>query len=173
MARPEKEAAVQEITDVFQRATSVFITDYKGLNVENLSQLRSNCREASVEYRVVKNTLARIAARNAGVEEMVDHFVGPSAIAFTFDDPSSPARVISDFAKKNNKPTIKVSLFEGAFYGPDRVEDIAALPSKQELLARVVGGLNAPIQGFVGTLNGLLSKFVRTLDAVREQKENG
>ena len=173
MARPEKEAAVQEITEVLEKATSVFVTDFKGLDVEHLSEFRNNCRQASVEYRVVKNTLARIAARNAGVEEMVDHFVGPSAIAYTFDDPSSPARVISDYAKKNEKPTIKVSLFEGAFYGPDRVEDIAALPSKDELLARVVGGLNAPIQGFVSTLNGLLSKFVRTVDAVREQKENG
>ncbi len=171
MARPEKELAVQEITDTFKNATSIFVTDYKGLDVEKMSEFRRNCRDASVEYKVVKNTLARMAAKNAGYDEMVEYLTGPTAIAYTFEDPSSPARVISDFTKNEDKPEIKMSLFEGVFYGPDKVEAIAKLPTKDELLAKLAGGFKSPIQGFAGALNGLLSKFVRTLDAVREEKE--
>lgn len=171
MARPEKEATVQEITETFKNATSIFVTDYQGLNVEKISQFRRNCREKSVEYKVIKNTLARIAAKNAGFEQMADYLQGPSAIAYTFEDPSSPAKVISDFAKENDKPQIKMSLFEGVFYGPEKVEQIASLPTKDELLSKMVGSLKSPIQGFAGCLSGLLGNFVRTLDAVREQKE--
>lgn len=172
MARPEKIAAVEEITEILQNASGVFVTDYKGLNVEKLSDLRAKCREDAVHYVVVKNTLARIAARNAGYKELETSFRGPSAIAYSYDDPSAPARVVSEFAKKTEKPTIKVSLFEGVFYGPEKVEAIASLPSKQELIAKVVYGFNSPIQGLVGCLSGVLSQLVRTLDAVREQKQS-
>ena len=172
MVRPEKAAAVEEITEILQNAAGVFVTDYKGLNVEKMSELRAKCREDAVHYVVVKNTLARIAAKNAGYEELEASFKGPSAIAYSYDDPSAPARVVIEFAKKIEKPTIKVSLFEGVFYGPEKVEAIASLPSKQELLAKIVGGFNSPIQGFVGCLSGILSQLVRTLDAVRDQKQN-
>ena len=142
------------------------------VNVEALSALRRKCREASVEYVVVKNTLARIAAKEAGWEELVEHLRGPSAVAYTKGDASSPARIISEFAKKTNKPKIKVSLFEGQFYGPDRIEEIASLPSKEVLIARLLGSFNAPVQGFVGTLNGLVQKMVGTIDAVRAKRES-
>lgn len=171
MARPEKVAAVEEVVEIFKQSSSIFLTDFKGLDVEKISDFRRQCREASVGYLVIKNTLARLAAQEVGWEEMVEHLKGPSAIAYGGDDPSVPARIITKFAKKNEKPAIKVSYFEGVFYGPDRVKEIAELPSKDELLARVVGGFNAPIQGFVGGLSGLLQKFVRTLDAVKVSKE--
>ena len=170
MARPEKVAAVEQITEILGNAKSVFVADFQGLNVEQISSLRKKCREDKVQFLVVKNKLARIAAKNAGRDEMEDHFKGPSAIAFTYDDPSAPARVISTFAKDTEKPAIKVSLFEGNFYGPEQVKVIAALPPREVLLSKVLYGLNSPIQGFAGALNGLLSKLVRTLDAVRESK---
>ena len=172
MARPEKEAAVAEMVEIFEKSKGVFLTDFKGLNVEMISDFRRQCREASVGYRVVKNTLARLAVKNVGWDEMTPHLEGPLAIAYSFEDPSAPARVIKEFTKKVEKPQIKVSYFEGAFYGPDRVAEIAALPSKEELLAKVVGGFNAPIQGFVGGLSGLLQKLVMTLDAVRGAKQD-
>ena len=171
MARPEKEAAVQEIADIFEQAKGVFVTDYKGLNVEQMSTFRSKCREASVSYKVIKNTLARRASEKAGYNELIEHLKGPSAIAYSYDDPSAPARIITEFTKKSEKPQIKVSIFEGNFYGPEKVAAIAALPPKEVLLAKVVGGFNAPIQGFVGSLGGILSKLVRTLDAVKQSKE--
>jgi len=171
MARPEKEAAVQDIAEILENAQSVFVTDFRGLNVEKMQQLRRKCREASVSYRVVKNTLGRIAAKQAGYESMVDYLTGPSAIAYSYDDPSAPARVIRDFAKAEEKPVIRMSIFEGEFYGPEKIAVIAALPTKTELLAKMLGSLNSPVQGFAGSLHGLLRKFVATLDAVRAHKE--
>ena len=171
MARAEKETAVQELTEIMEKARGVFITDYQGLNVEKLSELRKKCRESSVRYKVVKNTLARLAAKKAGVGDMAQCLEGPSAIAYSFDDPSAPARVVTEFAKKHEKPSIKASLFEGVFYGPDRVEEIANLPPKEVLIARLMGGLNAPIQNLVGALSDILRKLVLVVDAVKTSKE--
>jgi len=172
MARPEKEAAVKEVAEILENAKGVFVTDFQGLNVEMMSEFRQKCRETSVNYRVVKNTLARLAAKKAGRDEMVEYFHGPSAIAYSYDDPSAPARIITEFAKKVEKPKIKVSLFEGVFYRPERVEEIASLPPKDVLLAQLMGEFNAPIQDFVGILKGLLQKLVMTLDAVKNIKGN-
>jgi large subunit ribosomal protein L10 len=170
MQRSEKETVVQDVTDIFMKAKSVFVTDYEGLTVEKMSVLRRKCRASSVEYRVVKNTLAKMAADKAGKAEINPYFKGPSAIAYSFEDASAPARIIKEFFKENQKPKVKFTLFEGQFYGPDRLDEIAALPSRNELIARVLGGFNAPIQGLAGALSGILSKLVRTLDAVRESK---
>ena len=173
MARPEKEAFVEEVAEILEKARGVFITDFQGLNVEKMGDLRRRCREASVGYRVVKNTLARLAAKKAGWDEMVNYFEGPSAIAYSYDDPSAPARIIAEFAKKAEKPRIKFSLFEGVFYGPERVEEIASLPPREVLLAQMLRGFTSPIQGFVGSLHGLLRKLVMTFDAIRNAKEEG
>ena len=170
MLRKEKEVLVDSITQIFKEAKSVFLTDFEGLNVESFEELRHKCRESSVGYCVIKNTLARIAAKRAGRDEIIEYFEGPSAIAYSYDDPSAPARVISEFVKKSDKPTIKVSLFEGNFYGPEKVKEIASLPTKEVLLGNVVRGFNAPIQNLVGDLYGLLQKFVMTIDAVRGSK---
>ena len=171
MARPEKETAVKEIADILEKATAVFVTDYQGLNVAKMTELRAKFREQDVGYRVVKNTLTRIAAKQVGYDEMVDYLEGPSALGYSFTDPSLPAKVIKDFSEEENKPVIKMTIFEGTFYGPDRVDEIAELPTKSELLTRLARGVNAPLQGFAGNLNALMSKFVRTLNAVKEKKE--
>jgi len=173
MAQPEKEAVIRDVTELFRSSKSVFITDFSGLNVEKMMLLRQKCRESKVGYLVVKNTLARISAEKAGWKQIGDYFKGPSAIAFSYDDPSSPARVIREFNKIHDKPKIKVSLFEGVFYGPESMDTIAALPPKKELLARVVGGFNSPIQGLAGVLSGVLRKLVGTLEAVRSHQEKG
>jgi large subunit ribosomal protein L10 len=171
MAQSEKETFIRELTEIFQKSKSVFVTDFSGLNVENIMRFRKKCGETRVSFLVVKNTLARISAKQAGFEQIGKYFKGPSAIAYSYDDPSSPARVIKEFNKTNNKPQIKVSLFEGVFYGPESIDVIASLPSRNELIAKVLGGLNSPIQGLVGSLHGLLQKLVRTLDAVKTHKE--
>ena len=172
MARPEKEAAVQDIAEILDKAKGVFVTDFEGLNVEEISEFRSKCRESSVQYLVVKNTLAKLAADRAGWNELENYFSGPSALAFSYDDPAAPARVIKEFTRKFDKPQIKVSIFEGMFYGPDKVEAIASLPSKEELLTRMVRGFNNPIHGLVGNMSGIINKLVRTLEAVRQNQQN-
>ncbi|MFO7890688.1 MAG: 50S ribosomal protein L10 [bacterium] len=171
MPTPEKEAVIKEVSEVFKKAQGIFITDYKGLNVAQMTELRHKCRESSVGYRVIKNTLAKIAAREVGYNEMVEYLQGPSAIAFSYEDASAPARIISEFAKKAEKPTIKMSIFEGNFYGPAKVKEIANLPSKNEMYTQLVRGVNSPLQGLVGNLNGILLKLVRTLVSVKEKKE--
>jgi len=170
MKRSEKETVVQDMTEIFEKAKSVFVTDYEGLTVAKISVLRQKFRASAVEYRVVKNTLAKMAADKAGKSEINLYFKGPSAIAYSFEDASAPARIIKDFFKDNQKPKVKFSFFEGEFYGPAKLDEIAALPSRNELIARMLNGLNAPIQGLVGSLNGILSKLVRTLDAVRDSR---
>lgn len=172
MARPEKEAAVRDIVEILKSARGVFVTDYKGLDVEQMTELRNKCRENSVKYRVIKNTLAGIAAKEIGFDEMVEYFKGPSALAYSYDDPSAPARVVTAFAKKADKPTIKMSIFEGVFYGQEKVNAIASLPSLDELYSKLIGSINSPLQGLVGCLNGILRKFVMTLSAIRESKED-
>lgn len=171
MPRPEKEAVVEEVAEILNNAKSVFVTDFEGLDVAEISELRRKCREASVGYRVVKNTLARLAVKKIGCEEMVPYLEGPSALAYSYDDPSAPARVIAEFARTVEKPKIKMSRFEGLFFGPDKVAEIAALPSKDVLIAKLIGGLNAPMQRLIGGLGGLVQKLVRTIDAVRAEKE--
>ncbi|MCJ7813235.1 50S ribosomal protein L10 [bacterium] len=171
MPTPEKEAVVTEVIKILESAKSVFITDFQGLNVKMISEFRQMCRETSVGYRVVKNTLIRLAAKKVGMNEMVDSLSGPSALAYSYEDSSAPARVISEFKKKADRPTIKVALFEGEFYGPESVQDIVALPSKSILLSQLLGGLRAPIQGLMSGLHGLLYKLVITLDEVKKVKE--
>jgi large subunit ribosomal protein L10 len=170
MQRSEKETVVQDVTEIFQKAKSVFVTDYEGLTVEKMSVLRQKFRASAVEYRVVKNTLAKMAADKAGKGEINAYFKGPSAIAYSFEDASAPARIIKEFFKDNQKPKVKFTIFEGEFLGPERLDEIAALPSRTVLIARVLGGFNAPIQGLAGALGGILSKLVRTVDAVRESR---
>ena len=170
MPRPEKEAAVKEIAEILENAKSVFVTDFQGINVEKMNEFRRKCREVSVSYIIVKNTLARLAAKKAGWSDIEKHFQGPSAIAFSYDDPSAPAKVITEFARVEKKPSIKMSIFEGTFYGPDSVNEVATLPPKDVLLGKIVSGLNSPIQGLTSGLSGLIQKLVRTVDAVRESQ---
>jgi large subunit ribosomal protein L10 len=171
MARPEKEKKVQELTEKFRSAKAVYLTDFTGLDVIKATELRKKLREASVEYRVVKNTLAQLAAKNAGCDLLLDYLTGPTGLAFGIKDPIIPAKILTEFSKDNEKLKVKVGLMEGRVYDPRAVKQLAALPGREELLAQVLSGLQSPISGFVGALGGLLQKLVGTLDAIAKQNE--
>lgn len=171
MARPEKERVVAEVSEGLARARGIYVADFSGLNVEEVTELRKTLREAKVQYRVVKNTLARRSVRQAGCEALLPHLTGPTAFALSFDDPAVPARVIRDFARKKSKPTIKAILFEGELVDASRLDEICDLPSREVMLARVLGTMNAPLSRLVYTLNGVLAQLVRVLDAIRAQRE--
>jgi large subunit ribosomal protein L10 len=171
MPKPEKVAAVEEIAQKLKQAKSVFLTDFSGLNVEDINELRRSFREASVEYRVVKNTLARLSAKSAGYDDLLDYLEGPTALAFGVEDPTAPGKVITKFAKDKAKPTIKACMFEGVLIGTDRISEIINLPSKEELLAKCAFTLNAPLSGLASALNGILRNLVYVLDGVKNQKE--
>jgi large subunit ribosomal protein L10 len=170
--RPGKAESVEAITKKFSAAKSIFLTDYSGLTVEAITQLRRDLRKSKVEYLVVKNTLARISARNAGYEAIVPHLDGPTAVALGMDDPVAPARVIANFVKGDrDKPKIKACLLEGQLYEGAQAIELAKLPSRNELIAKLLGSMNAPLSGMAQVLSGVLRNFVYALNAVAEKKK--
>ncbi|MDI6739895.1 MAG: 50S ribosomal protein L10 [Candidatus Edwardsbacteria bacterium] len=173
MARADKEKQVQELTEIFKRAKSVYLTDFKGLDVNRTTELRKKFREQAVEYRVVKNTLAQLAAKNAGYDALLDYLTGPTGLAFGVTDPIIPAKVLTAFIKDETvKLSVKVGVVEGKMVSPKEVKQLALLPTRDVLLSQVLAGLQSPIAGFVGALGGILQKFVGTVDAIAKQKES-
>lgn len=172
MPTAEKVTVVDEITKRLQESKSVFLTDFTGLNVAQMTELRRAFKNASVHYEVVKNTLARRSAQSANCEAIMDYLEGPTALAFGISDPSAPARVIKEFRKTAEKLQVKACLFEGVFIGPERVADIANLPSRDVLLSQLLGVLNAPVSKLAVSLNAVLTKLALAVDAVKKQKES-
>jgi len=170
VARPEKEAVVKELTDKFSSAKSLVITDYLGLNVAEMTELRSKLREAGVEFKVVKNTLATIAANDVEMEEMTDYFSGPTAIAFGEDDAVSPAKVLVEFAKDHEVLEIKAGLLNGEIISKEKVESLAEIPSREELLAKAFASMKAPLSGLVNVLQGNIRGLVQVLNQIKEEK---
>ena len=170
MARPEKEAVVEELTDKFSSAKSLVITDYLGLNVAEMTELRSKLREAGVEFKVVKNTLATIAANDVEMEEMTEYFSGPTAIAFGKDDAVSPAKVLVEFAKDHEVLEIEAGLLNGEIISKEKVESLAEIPSREELLAKAFAGMKAPLTGLVNVLQGNIRGLVQVLNQIKEEK---
>jgi len=171
MPRPEKVAVVDEIAEKMERTQSLFLTDFTGLDVEAINELRRLLRENDVEYRVVKNTLARLAADKAGREDLKPYLIGPTAMAFGYQDPLLPARLIGQFAQKTGKPAVKVILFEGQILEKDALDRLKNLPSRDQLLAQLLGGLNSPVTGLVMVLKGLLREVVGLVDAIAKDRE--
>ncbi|HHW92757.1 MAG TPA: 50S ribosomal protein L10 [Firmicutes bacterium] len=171
MARPEKEAMVAELKEKLDQARAAIITDYRGLNVAALTELRRRMREQGLEYKVVKNTLTRFAARELGLDDLEPYLEGPTAIAFSYEDPVAPAKVIMGFAKEHKQLGIKAGLLRGKVIRPEGVKELADLPPREILLAQVLGGLQAPIAGLANVLNGVPRSLVYALEAIRKQKE--
>ncbi|MCG3157979.1 MAG: 50S ribosomal protein L10 [bacterium] len=169
--RPEKQEVVTDLAARLSAARSVFVTDYSGLTVEAITRLRRQLRKSNVDFRVSKNTLTRLAATQVGMKDIVPHLEGTTAIAFGMGDPAAPAKVLLDFLKNSEKPTIRAFVFEGQFYDGKLAEQISKLPSRNELLARLLGGLNAPVTGLASSLQGIVRKLAYALNAVAEQKQ--
>ncbi|KGG79795.1 50S ribosomal protein L10 [Caloranaerobacter azorensis] len=167
----QKKQIVQEIKDKIDRAQAVVLVDYRGLNVEEVNELRKKYREAGVEYKVYKNTLMRFAFKEAGLEEFNNYLTGPNAVAFSYDDPVSAAKVTSEFAKEHDKLEIKAGIVDGEIIDINRVKELANLPSREVLIAQVLGGLNGPITGFANVLQGTIRKLVYALNAIKEKQE--
>lgn len=170
----EKQAVVAEIKEKLQGTKGAVLTNYRGLTVAQDTQLRRKLREAGVEYRVVKNTMTRIAANEAGIEGLDVYLEGPTAIAISMTDPVAPAKIISDFVKENKLQVleIKAGLVEGKVIDAQGVKALASLPPKEVLIAQVLAGMQSPITGFVNVLQGTIRNVVYALDAVRQQKES-
>jgi large subunit ribosomal protein L10 len=167
----EKKQIVAELEQKLKSAKAAILADYRGIKVGDATDLRRTCRDAGVEYKVVKNTLTQIAAENVGFSELNELLAGPIAIAFGYEDPVAPAKVLMDFAKKNKKLEIKGGLIEGQVVGPAQIKNLADLPSREVLLSQVLRGFNGPLTNLCSVLQGPMRKLVYALQAVQEQKE--
>lgn len=166
-----KKQIVLDIKDKMEKAQGMVFYDYRGLTVEEVSDLRNKFREAGVEYRVLKNSMLKRAADMLEIDGLDEHLFGPTAVAFGYDDPVSPAKVLVEYTKKLKKTEIKAGLLDGNVIGLDEVKNLADLPSRDQLLGMLAGTLNAPITGFARSLSGIISKLGYALNAVKEQKE--
>jgi len=168
--RNTKQEVVAELNGKLSAATATFVADYRGLTVEEVNDLRGKLREAGVEYKVVKNTLLKLAIKdtdNACLEEFLN---GPTALAIAGDDPVAPAKVLSDFAKANGKFELKGGSLEGKALDLDAIKALSDLPSREVLLAKMLGSINAPVSNFVGVLAAVPRSLVQVLAAVQEKK---
>jgi large subunit ribosomal protein L10 len=167
----QKDASVAELTKNFEGSTAVLLTEYRGLTVAELKELRNSIRQ-DAEYAVVKNTLTKIAANKAGISTLDDDLKGPSAIAFVHGDPVAVAKGLRAFAKAHPLLVIKGGYFDGAPLSPEEVTKLADLESREVLLAKLAGAMKATMTKAAYVFNALPTKAVRTVDALREKQES-
>jgi large subunit ribosomal protein L10 len=166
----QKQAMVAEISAQLASAQAVVLAEYRSLQVGEMTELRRKARSSGVYLRVLKNTLARRAVADTPFRGLADKMVGPLAYGIS-KDPVAAAKVLHEFAKSNEKLVIKAGAMPDVVMSPREVADLAGMPGRQELLAMLMGTMRAPVAKFVRTLNEVPGKFVRTLAAVRDQKE--
>jgi large subunit ribosomal protein L10 len=167
----QKKKIVQELHDKFARSKIVIVTDYKGLNVTTIDHLRRRLREAGIEYRVVKNSLLVRASDKTDVAAIKDYFVGPSAVALSYDDPVAPAKLLTEFAKEYDKLEIKGGVLNGKALDPNAVKSLSALPSREVLLGQFLSVLVGVPTSMVRALNNVPQRLLNVMLAVKEQKE--
>lgn len=169
--RPEKELSIAQVKEALQKAKSVVLADNLGMKVAQTTKLRKDLREAGVDMKVAKNTLVRIAAKELGIEGLDQYLHGTTTLAFSNADEVSAAKKIRDFFAKDKAPKfiVKAGILEGKVIDAKGVKELADLPSREVLLSSVLAGIQAPLTGVVGVLNGLLSSFAYALDARLKQ----
>lgn len=166
---------VNDLRQKIKKAKSIVFADYRGLKAEDINNLRSQIRDNNGETVVAKNTLLRTALKeeNVNLENIEADLKGPTTAIFSYSDPVSPIKLVVEFAKKLELPKIKSALVEGTYASADKVEEISNIPAKEVLIARMLGGLKAPLSGLTNTLSGVQRKFVYALNAIKENKEGG
>ncbi len=172
MKRSEKEQIIAEVAEVVGRARGMFFTNFSGLTVEQATELRREFYKSGIEYRVVKNTLIQKALESAtGYDRVYDKLVGPTGVAFAFDDPIAPARIIQKFSEKHNKLSLKVCVLEKEVYDGSRLSELAKLPSRKEVMAAVLGSIQAPLAGVPSVIQAVLRDLVSVVGEIEKKKQ--
>jgi large subunit ribosomal protein L10 len=175
MPTPQKETTISDISDALKGAQAVVFTDYRGLTVAQVSDLRKKLRDSDTSFAIVKNTLFKRAAEGiiANDPNIDATLNGPTAVAFAMKDPVASAKTLMDYiaANRNTPLKIKGAVVGGKYYTTEQVDALSKVPPREVLISQMLGSFNAPISGFVGTLNGIISNFVFTLQAVSDQKQ--
>jgi len=174
MIQHKKQNTVENLKERLAGAKAIILVDYKGINVEQVNKLRNLFREAQVDYLVQKNTLIKIALNELGINDLDVYLQGPTAVAISKDDEVAPAKVLIKFVKdvmeEANFPKFKGGLISGKVMNQSELQEIAQLPSREELLARLMGSMKAPLSNFVNVSQGIIRKFVYAVDALAKQK---
>jgi large subunit ribosomal protein L10 len=171
MKRSEKEAIIAEVVEKAARAVAMYFADFSKLTVAEETELRREFRKSGVEYNVVKNTLARKALQQlAGYDRVYDKLVGPTGIAFSYDDPSAPAKIIKKYSEKLGKFKLKAAVIEKQVYDATKLNELANMPSRKDMVAAILGSLQAPASGIVGAINAVARDLVYVLDAIEKKK---
>ncbi len=171
MRLQEKQSVVEDLHERFSRSKVVIVTDYKGLDVAAISDLRAKLKAAGIEYRVVKNSLLARASEETGTAKLTAFFKGPSAVAISYDDPVTPAKVLIEFAKTNDKFGIKAGVMDGKILDLDQLKALSSLPSREALLGTLLATMNAVPTNFVRVLYNVPSGLLNALQAIKEKKE--
>jgi large subunit ribosomal protein L10 len=172
MPKLEKIEAVAEMKKLFESASSLFVTDYQGLDVADMTSLRKDLRDNKVKYLVAKNTLLKLAAQEAGLESLTEHFIGPTAVAFTDDYPAVAAKVLYESFKKKELTVTKVFIVDNELHTAADMKRLADLPPKDVLVAQVVSAVESPLTSLVGSIDGFFRELVGSLDALADKKKS-
>jgi large subunit ribosomal protein L10 len=171
MKRSEKEAIITEVAEKAARAIAMYFADFSRLTVAEETELRREFRKSGVEYNVVKNTLARKALEQlTGYDRVLDKLVGPTGIAYSYDDPSAPAKIIKKFSEKTGKLQLKAAVVEKQVYDSTKLEQLANMPTRKDMVAAILGSLQAPASGIVGAINAVARDLVYVIDAIEKKK---
>ena len=172
MNREEKAQIIETLHEKANKANIALVTDFRGLDVEKMEELRGKLREQNIDFQVVKNTLAKIALKDSPHEVMTDQFKECCAVAFGYDDPVVAAKVLTEFAKKNKTFQIKFGSYEGEVLDEEKINNLSQLPGRDELIAQLLSTFNAVPSNFVGLFGNLLRNLLYALNGIKEQKES-
>lgn len=171
MKREEKEVIIGEVAELVGRARGMFFTDFSGLTVEQATELRRELRKSGIDYKVVKNTLIKKALeRVTGYDKVVDKLVGPTGVAFAYDDAVTPAKIIQKFSEKHNKLSLKVCVLERQVYDGSKLAELARLPGRKEIMASILGSVEAPLAGVPQTVAAVLRDLVSVVGEIEKKK---
>ena len=176
MNKQDKEQSVLEIKEKLDKASSIYLTDFSGLTVAQTNELRDEFFNAKVDYKVFKNTLIKKALEQSENSfsrqsvKLVEHLKGPTGVIFAYDDPVSPAKILKKFFDKIAKPKLKVALVENEAYDSKKLNDLAALPTKPEIISSIIGSLQSPITGIVGTINAVIRDLASIVEEVAKKQ---
>lgn len=171
MNKNEKSEIISEIKELFESSSAVYLTDYHGINVEDISSLRTQFRNEGVRYKVFKNTLVKRALDEIGkYDKIADHLTGMVGFAFTTTNPIAPAKIINKYFGDKEKLSLKACYVEGEYFDGSQLKTLATLPTKKELIAGIMGSLNSPVSGIVGTINAVMRNLVSVVEQISKRE---
>ena len=171
MKRSEKDQVDSEVAEIAGRASGLFFTDFAGLTVEQANELRREFRKSGIDYKVVKNTLIQKALeRVTGFDKVYARLVGPTGVAFAFDDPIAPARIIKKFSEKHSKLSLKICVVEKEVFDGARLDELARMPSRKDMIAGIIGSIQSPMAGVPAVINAVLRDLVSVIGEIERKK---